>query len=370
VDVETLEQIHGDYFAPAFVVTVGGDDLVRDLYLTVASVKVDLQEKAAGRFTITVTNAFNWEHREFVAGDNEERIDLLELFRFGAEVEVKLGYGEPAMLMPVIQGTVTEVSTSFTSGGAPALEIAGYDRLYPLTIGTLPDNWEEKRDSDVVSLIAGKHGLDTMVVETSPVKPRIEKEGETDLSFLGKLADRNRATFYIDEDGLLYFGPRRRDRTADFTLPWGGGLTAFSPEASLGSQIAAVEVVGTSATTGEHVVGRAERGEEEGRDPGDETGSELLASALADQPVLRVRVGIHTREEAQARAQALLDERAQDFLKGSAECVGLPEIRPDMNVALEGLGKTFSKTYWVSGVVHEISGSGFKTSLSVQEPSV
>jgi catechol 2,3-dioxygenase-like lactoylglutathione lyase family enzyme len=30
----------------------------------------------------------------------------------------------------------------------------------------------------------------------------------------------------------------------------------------------------------------------------------------------------------------------------------------------------YTKTYCVSGAVHEISGSGFKTSLSVQEPSI
>jgi hypothetical protein len=30
----------------------------------------------------------------------------------------------------------------------------------------------------------------------------------------------------------------------------------------------------------------------------------------------------------------------------------------------------YTKTYLISGAVHEISGSGFKTSLSVQEPSI
>jgi phage protein D len=41
-----------------------------------------------------------------------------------------------------------------------------------------------------------------------------------------------------------------------------------------------------------------------------------------------------------------------------------------MNIAFEGLGRGFSKTYWVSGVVHDISGGGFTTSLTVQEPSL
>jgi phage protein D len=371
VDVKTLAETYNDFFVPAFAVTIGGADLVRDLCLTVASVKVDLKEKAAGRFSLSVTNAFNWEYREFVAHENERRIDLLDLFAFGAQVEIKLGYGDLKGLKSVIRGTITEVSTSFTSGGPPALEIAGYDRLYPLTIGAVPDEWETRRDSDVVSIIAKRHGLKKSTVKkTSPVKQRIAKQEETDLSFLVKLAKRNRSTFYIDAEDKFYFGPRRRVCTADVTLPWGGGLVSFSPEASLHGQIAVVEVVGTSATTGEQVVGRAERVKKKSCGSGEKSGDKWVAKALANQPVMRIRAGIHTREEAKKRAEAILDERTKDFLKGSAECVGLPELRPDMNVALEGIGKTFSKTYWISGVVHEVSGSGFTTSLSVQELSI
>lgn len=371
MDVEALERKYSDYFAPTFVVKVGGRDVVRDMFLTVASVSVDLQEKAAGRFSMTITNAFDWKVREFVAGESEQRIDLIQEFKLGTETAVYLGYGDPAKLTtPVLTGTITELSTSFTGGSAPTLEVAGYDRLFPLTIGATPDNWEDLRDSDVVSRLARKHGLDAVVVQTDPVKPRIEKESETDLSFLAKLADRNEATFYIDEDGLLYFGPRRRDRTADVVLPWGGGLTSFTPEVGLGSQISAVEVVGTSATTGKQLVGRAERGQEQGRDPGDRSGSEAVAEASGSDSVLRVRAGVHTLEEAQKRARAILDERAQEFLKGSAECIGIPELRPDKNVAFQDIGTTFSKTYWIASVTHEISGGGFKTSLKVQEPSV
>ena len=369
MDVETLEQKHGDYFVPAFVVTVGGDDLVRDLFLTVASVSVDLKEKAAGRFTITVTNAFSWEDREFVAGDREERIELLDLFKFGAAVEVKLGYGEPARLESAIEGTISELSTSFSSGGAPALDISGYDALFSLTIGKVTDYLEDAPDSDYVARIADRHGLTFDGPDTTPAKPRIEQNEETDLAFLEKLAERNSATFYV-RGRTLYFGPRHQDEEAEIALPWGGGLTAFSPEINLANQIAAVEVVGTSATTGEQIVGRAEQGSEEGREAGDESGPERLAAALSAAPVLRVRSGVHTQDEADARALAILRERAQKFLTGSADCIGLPELRPDMNVAFEGLGKGFSKTYWISGAVHDFSGSGFKTSLTVEEPSI
>lgn len=369
MDVETLEQRHGDYFAPTLVVTVGGDDLVRDLLLTVSAVKIDLKENAAGRFSITVANAFDWEDREFVAGETEARVDLLDLFAFGAEVEVKLGYGEPARLDTVLKGIVTELTTTFGAGGTPELEIAGYDGLYPLTIGKSSRSWEDVPDSDAVLEIAGIHNLSTDIVATTPAKPRIDQNEETDFAFLEKLAERNGSIFYMQGD-TFRFGPRQNDSTAEIVLPWGGGLTTFSPEANLAKQIAVVEVVGMAATNGEQIVGRAERGQERGLDQDAESGGDQIVNALSDQPVLRIRAAVHTQEEADARAAAVLEERAQDFVTGSAECIGLPELRPDINVAFEGLGRGFSKTYWVSGVVHDISGSGFKSTLSVQETNI
>lgn len=369
MEIDDLERIHQDFFAPTFVVTIGGQDLVRDLHLTVASVSVDLKEKASGRFTITVTNAFSWEDREFVAGASDSRVHLLDLFKFGTEVDVRLGYGEPARLSSVMTGTITELATSFGASGAPQLELSGYDRLFGLTIGKEKDYLEEATDSDYVRRIAARHGLQADVTDTTPKKPRIEQNEETDLAFLEKLAGRNENfTFYVRNE-RLYFGPRHR-AAADIVLPWGGGLTAFNPEVNLANQIAAVEVVGTDAETGEQIVGRAERVLPEGRDGAEGSGPERLAEALNSEPVLRVRAGVHTQDEAKSKAAGILNERANKFLTGSADCIGLPELRPDINVAFEGLGQGFSKTYWVNGVVHEISGAGFTTSLTVEETGI
>lgn len=368
MDVETLEQRHGGFFAPTFVVKVSGRDVTRDLFLSVGSVNVDLKEKAAGRFQMTVTNAFDWEKREFVSGD--ERIQLLDLFRFGAEVEISMGYGEPARLPePIFEGTVSELSTSFSPSGAPALEVSGYDRLFPLTIGKSTRQFRNMPDSEAVARIAGFHSLDTEITATTPSKQVIEQKEETDLDFLGKLAERNSMIFYA-RGSTLHFGLRQQSLSPEIRLPWGGGLTSFQPEINLANQIAVVEVYSTSTEEGARIVGRARQGDEAGRDPGDESGPERLAQALGAAPVLRIHAAVNTQAEADERAQAILRERAQQFLKGSAECIGLPELRPDINVGFSGLGTGFSKTYWVSGAVHDISGGGYKTSLTVQESSI
>ena len=95
---------------------IGTKDVVRDLFMTVTSVEVDLKNNGAANFSFSVASAFDWETRGFVAGKDEERIDLLELFAFGSPIEISLGYGEPSRLKLMLKGIVTEIGTSFTSG--------------------------------------------------------------------------------------------------------------------------------------------------------------------------------------------------------------------------------------------------------------
>ncbi len=373
MDLKTLEETYGDFYVPAFKVIVGGKDLVRQLFLTVTAAEVDLKQKAAGRFSFTVANAFDWRARAFVAGQGEDRVDLIERFAFGSPVEMFFGYGDVTRLkVPLLRGIVTEIGTSFSEGAVPELTVSGYDDLYPLTVGKEPRRWQEVRDSDVVSDLVPA-GLASRISRTKSEKPRVEKGQETDMAFLGKLAKRNKATFYVRQGRAaseFFFGPRNNDRTAALELPWGKGLLTFSPEVNLARQVQTVEVHGWSAEKGEPIVGRATSGAESGRDSGRKSGAERVASALNTQPTMRVRAAVHTQAEAQERADAILEERAQEFLKGEGESVGLPEIVPDVNIALKDLGDPFDKTYYVNAAKHKVGGSGYRTSFSVEETTV
>ncbi|MET1133555.1 MAG: hypothetical protein ABWX60_09055, partial [Aeromicrobium sp.] len=145
---------------------------------------------------------------------------------------------------------------------------------------------------------------------------------------------------------------------------------SFTPEANLARQISEVRVHARSATEGKAIVGTAKRGDETGRDSKGASGSERVTKALSSSPVLSVRAPVHTQAEADERAKAILDERAQDFVTGSGECIGLPEIVPDVNIELGGMGRGFSKTYWVAEATHTIDSGGYSTSFKVQETTV
>lgn len=367
--LEQLAELYGDFYVPSTVVKVGGKDLLRDLFLAVTRIEVDLKEKAAARFSFTVASAFDWEDREFTARRDQKRVDLIELFAFGSPVEIALGYGEPVKLKPMLSGIVTEISTGFPESGAPQLTISGYDGLYPLTVGKNTRHWEKEPDSTAARAIAGYNGLKADVKDTTPVKDRIDQNEETDMVFLTKLAERNSVTFYV-RAGRLYFGPRQ-DSTSDIVeLFWGKGLTSFSPTANLAKQITSVEVSGTSAVRGETVVGKASRSDEDAPEASRETGADRVAKALGEAPVLKIRAAVHTQAEADARAKAILKERAQDFVTGDGECIGLPDIVPDTNIALDGLGRAFTKTYYVTAATHSLDGAGYRTRFQVRETSI
>lgn len=360
---------YGNFTVPNFQVQVGGQDLVRELFLSVPSAEVDLKEKTSGRFSFKVINAFDWELRSFVGGEGEQQIDLLNLFAFGTPVTIRMGYGEVGKLKTIFEGIITEVGTGFNEGQVPELSVSGYDGLYPLTTGRNTRSWEQAHDSDAVSELVGVTGLSPDVQQTDTVKPRIDQSQESDIAFLQKLAERNGATFYV-RNRQFYFGPRNNSDQAVVELPWGAGLLSFSPSANLAQQVETVEVHGWSAERGEAIVGRASRDEQSGRDSGRRSGAEYVAEALNNQPVMRVRAAVHDQAEADSRARAILEERSQDFMTADGESIGLPEIVPDINIAFSDLGPAFSKVYYVNATVHQIDGNAYNTRFSMQETTL
>ena len=362
----TLAKTYEEFYVPAFAVKVNGEDLVRKLFLTVTSAEVDLNEKTVGRFSFTVANAFNWESRAFITAQEESQINLIELFEFGSEVEILLGYGDPTNLPSMINGIITEIGTSFSEGGNPELNISGYDKLHLLTIGKEAKNWEDKSDSEVVEEIVSVTGLSTEITDTIPSKPRIEKAQETSLEFMNKLAERNSSIFYV-QNNTFYFGPRKNNPPADIELEWGKGLLSFSPEANLAMQVGNVEVISVSAEKGELITGRASAGKEMNSSSQSASASEQVSRALDVDTTMTVRASVHTQQEADRLAQAILDERSQDFIKGNGESIGLPEIVPNINISIKGIGKPFSQNYYISSAKHSISSSGYKTSWQAEQ---
>jgi phage protein D len=367
--LEALDRPYEDFYVPTCVVSVGGKDLLRDHFLAVTSVEVDLKLKAAGRFSVSIGNAYDWEARDFVAGARDSRVDLRELFAFGAKVEISLGYGEPSALSPMIDAAITEVGTSFSEDGNVTVTLAGYDALYHLRLGRQSRHWDDSTLADAIDAVATKNKLRPDIQVAGANLASIDQTQESDLAFIERMAELSGSTFYM-RDGQLYFGPRHEDRSPELELPWGQGLASFSSTANLANQVGAVAVRGWSAKDAADIIGRADRGDEKGRDRGRKSGGDWAASAFGAVPEIALNAPVRDQAEADARAQAILDAHARQFVTGHGECIGVPTLLPDTSVAFSGLGRAFSKTYYVSETTHTLDGQGYRTRFSVEEPTL
>jgi phage protein D len=371
-----LSRKYGNFYAPAFTVRVSRADVVRELFVAVSQVEVDLVMNAASRFSFTLSDCYDYALHSFRTGAGD---DLLELLSFGAEVEVCIGYGDARSMPTAILGMVTEIATSFPESGAPELVVSGYDHGFSLTLGKSSDSWRDRADSDVVQLIAGFHNLNASIDSTTERRPQIEQNQQSDWDLLKKLAERNsdddktsHFELYVDPGGAvkrptLHFGKPRLRAQPVATLRWGEGLLSFKPNANLAGQVARAEVYGWDVNRKEQIVGRASADE---RGPGRKSVSEHLSSLIrapGKEPVLRLRQPVFTQTEANKRAKAALAEKTNKFLTGDGECIGLPELRPDRTVQLENLGAAFSKIYYIEQATHRVDSNGYRTKFKVRE---
>ena len=372
MNLEALSKQYHEFYAPSYAVRLNGGDLMREHLVAVSQVEVILSLGAASHFSFTLTDCYSHKDHKFLSGN---RGDLLEMLTFGAKIEIRMGYGDvkDAKSTPIIvTGLVTEISTNFPEGGSPELSVSGMDNGFLLTIGRNSKSWTERKDSAVASQIASFHNLSPVIDPTEEDRPQIEQSQMSDWDFLKKLADRNKDyELFVDQTNRLHFAKRNNKASDVVELVYGRGLLSFRPEANLANQISRVEVYGWDRHNAKPFVGVAKAGEESGRNG--KSAAQILESLVVDpkkRPTLRLRQPVFTQSEANQRAKAALDEHARKFLTGEGESIGLPLLRPDVNVKLSELADAFSKIYYVREATHKIDSNGYRTRFKVEEPSL
>ncbi|HET8774103.1 MAG TPA: hypothetical protein VFP80_09945 [Thermoanaerobaculia bacterium] len=368
MELSALAKTYGDFYAPAYAVRLGRDDLTRDLLLAVSQIEVELVLGAASRFSFTLSDCYSHKLHTFKTGRGA---NVLDVIAFGAEVDIFLGYGDAKSMPVAMSGVITEITTNFPDGGSPELSVAGYDHGFPLTLGKYSRPFTRAYDSDAAHEIASRNNLDAVIEPTNHRHAQIEQNQESDWEFLKKLAERNYYELYVDEKRRLHFAPPNDDATAIVRLVYGEGLLSFKPEANLARQVSHVEVHGWDPMAKKEVVGKAQAGEESGR-TGTSAGQHLnsFVRDASKRPTLSLRQPVFTQAEADQRAKALLNDRAKEFLTGEGEAVGLPDLRPDRTVQLDGLGSPFSKRYYLQQATHKIDTNGYRTRFKVKVPGL
>jgi phage protein D len=359
-----------DFLAPTFEVALNGVRLAPEVAAAVTSVVVTHEPDSLDHFTLSVANEF--PELPFTHGGNAG------LFDEGNSVTIKLGYVDA--LEQVFDGEVTRVTPDFPEQETPTITIEGHSRLHWLRGATRTRTFQDVKDSDIASQIAGEAGLQADVEATTTTHPYVMQVNQSDFDFLLERARRIRYTLLVQGKTLVFRKPAD-GKPKTYTLIWGDPQRAFEPDQQTlpllrfrptldaTAPAATVTVRGQDPSTREAIVGTGTGGDED--DQSGTSGAQVAKKAFTrPNDAAVVDLPVVSQAEADEIAKALFNHRTLRLVTGTGACIGMPAVRAGIVMELDGLGPRFGGAYLVTRSTHRLDDTGYQTSFSVRRGAV
>jgi phage protein D len=289
-----------------------------------------------------------------------------------------LGSGSSDGLEPVFDGYVTGFNVHLGSEPDSAyIEVSGMDTSVLLSLEEKIATWPNLADSDIVQQILSTYGVQVQIDAT----PTVHQENDTtiaqrgtDIQFVRDRAQRNGLEFYFETDKdsgnvIAYFRTPQLTATPqpDLAIQFGeeSNLRNFSAQLSgqrpLNVKTGQMDVKANSPNT-------AQVSDTQLTKLGERDANTLIGSALsslvtpkeAQAQMLVLGPPTSDATELQTVAQAARDEAAW-FITAQGEINSdayQHVLRPHRLVLVKGAGTPYSGKYYVSRVVHQLTGDG------------
>jgi phage protein D len=266
----------------------------------------------------------------------------------------------------VLKGEVTAIEVNFTGQSDAPIIVRGYDVSHRLHRGRKIRSFQEVTDSDMVSTVIGEVGITAgTVTSTSTTYPYVFQENQTNMEFLRERAARNGFELFI-QDGKLNF--RAPTAGTTLTLTWLIHFSSFRVRVSSADQVSSVEVRGwdyvnkTAITATKSSATTVQTSNEHG--DGVDTSSSFSGKPSSPKITIVDQL-VTSSSDAEAIAQALMDELGGEFIHADAKAEGNPLIRVGKVVSLSEMGK-YSGSYYVTEARHLYIGGIYSTEFSVR----
>ena len=357
------------YYAPNFRVEVDGAELDPETHGDVLQVKVVMDMENMTSFDLTVNN---WDDKSI-----SFKYSDTDIFNVGNNVHVMMGYAD--RLVSMVNGQIASMTPRFADSQASTLTVSGLDGMFQLR-DRKPEDGEQiryvdKADWEIARIVAERNGLQFEGTEIGEVHAEVVQRAQDDAQFLMERAKR------IDYDCFIRTDPDSGESTLFFVSPpdgredallriyrfvWGESLIQFTPTINLSRQVGSVTVRGWDDRNKQAIIETARPEDLPGADEG-ESGPQAAGRALRAKPDVVVDAPVGSAEEARTLALSLLAERSYEFVTGTGQVIGLPDLRPGDNVELDLAGsRRFNGTYYVKKVTHTINDSGYRTDFEVR----
>jgi phage protein D len=203
-----------------------------------------------------------------------------------------------------------------------------------------------------------------------PTHKVLAQVNQSDLAFLRERARAVDAELWLSGTSLNVKARNRR-QSGDVTLTLGQGLLEFTVLADLANQVTAFRVSGWDVSAKDSISFEATDSALAGEVNGFQSGSSILASAVAARSQQVVHRLPFTQTEAQGLAEHYYRATARRFVTGHGTAEGDARLHVGTQLQLDGIGPLFEGKYYVTRVRHIFdSVRGFQTDFAVERPGI
>lgn len=286
------------------------------------------------------------------AASQDFKLSNEDLLIPGKKIEIKAGYHSDEET--IYKGIVVKHSIKIKDNSS-LLIVECKDEAVKLTIGRKSKYFYDVKDSDVFEEIIGTYGLQKEVESTNYSHKELVQYNTSDWDFIVSRAQANGKLCFV-ENGKISI--KKPDLTAApvETVAFGSSMLDFDAEMDARNQFAKVSSYSWNASNQELL-------EMEAKDPSVSLNGNLAPSDLSDVVKLEnleLRHGGNvTDTELQDWADAKLLFQQLSKVRGRVKFQGIPAVKPNTIITLEGVGDRFNGKAYITGVFHEIANGNW-----------
>lgn len=282
------------------------------------------------------------------AASRDFKLSNEDLFIPGKKIEISAGYHSDEET--IYKGIVIKHSIKIKDGNS-CLIIECKDESVKLTIGRKSKYFYDSKDSEIFEQIIGEYGLENDVEATNFSHPEIVQYNTSDWDFIVSRAQGNGKLCFVENGKITIKKPELTSESLE-TITFGATMLDFDAEIDARNQFKKISSYGWSYADQEIV-------EIEAADPSVSLNGNLSSSDIAqtiELGNLELRHGgSMTEVELQDWADAKQLFQQLSKIRGRVKFQGIPAVKPNTIITLEGVGERFNGKAYVTGVFHEIS---------------
>jgi len=351
-----------DPYTPIVIVRIDGRELTLKGNAQVEEFEFDDLADGDDQITLTISDPTG---------------ELVDDPRFQARKEIEVSWGYPGLLSPVHKGILLEPEVHF--GESTTINLVALDKGSKLHGRAEQKVWKNIKYCDIARAIAERHSLRAIVQETYRQFESLPQGNRSDYEFMVFLASEEKFEFYIDGEEL-HFHEKMKIRPPLETFVWFSGmektLLEFHPRYNTQEikDEAETTAVGFDPETREPVIHIANA--ETKKTPG--FGRKTLQVNLANGDTKysetetgHVAATPHQKlDEVEKEAEAKRAEAEEKQVVATAKVIGIPYIRTQRTIVIQGVGDRFSGRWDVTRANHRIGSEGYVLRLELQRDAV